>query len=85
MYDIVLSDYVIKKLAKIDKQIAKMILSWIDKNLVNNSNLKQLGKLLKGNYKDVWRFRIGSYRLLCEIIDDQLIVTDIDFGHRKNV
>jgi mRNA interferase RelE/StbE len=34
---------------------------------------------------DRWRIRIGSYRVVYEIVDDQLVVTVVRVGHRGEV
>jgi len=35
--------------------------------------------------RDAWRIRIGSYRVIYEINDEQLIVLVVTVGHRKDV
>jgi len=35
--------------------------------------------------RDVWRIRIGDYRVLYEIHDDRLIVLVLRAGHRKDI
>lgn len=85
MCKVVFSKGAIKQLKKLDRQIAKMILMWIEKNLNNIDNPHSLGKGLVGNNKGIWRYRIGNYRLLCNIKDDQLLILVIDAGHRKDI
>ncbi|WP_338024818.1 type II toxin-antitoxin system RelE/ParE family toxin [Anaerococcus marasmi] len=48
-------------------------------------NYRSIGKALVGQYKGLWRYRIGSYRVICDIRDDELIVLAIDIGHRKEI
>jgi len=40
-------------------------------------------KKLKGNYKDIYRYRIGNYRLFYKISEDTVIVFIIDIEDRK--
>jgi len=40
-------------------------------------------KKLKG--EDLYRIRIGVYRVIYEIIDDRLIITVVKVGHRKDI
>ena len=35
--------------------------------------------------RDAWRIRVGVYRVIYEIADDQLVVTVVDAGHRRDV
>lgn len=43
------------------------------------------GKGLKGNKAGLWRYRIGNYRLICEIIDNKLIILVLTVGHRREI
>ena len=79
------SDQFKKAFAKLDKPIQVMILAWIDKHLINVSDPRLYGKPLTGRLKGLWRYRIGSYHLLCEIIDHTFIIRFISIGHRKEI
>ena len=43
------------------------------------------GGVLKGEFAGLRRLRIGNYRIIYEVIDDQLVVLVVRIGHRKNV
>lgn len=36
-------------------------------------------------YDNAWRVRIGDYRVLYEVIDDQVLVTVVRVAHRRDV
>lgn len=74
-----------KSFKKLDRHSQKLIKNWIEGNLINCINPRFWGKALTGNFKGVWRYRIGSYRLLAKIDDDKLIIFAIDVGHRRNI
>lgn len=74
-----------KSLKKLDRQSQKLIKNWIEGNLMDCPDPRFSGKPLTGNFKGVWRYRIGSYRLLTKIDDDKLIIFAIDVGHRRNI
>ena len=74
-----------KQLEKLDKQIASLILGWIRKKLDGCSNPRIYGKSLLGDKSDLWRYRIGSYRLLCKIEDKKVTILILEVGHRKNI
>ena len=84
-YKVEFSDIALKKLKKMDRPIAALIIGYIEKNLVNCENPRAFGKALVGNQKDKWRYRVGDYRLLTLIEDDKVIITVIEIGHRKDV
>ena len=74
-----------KSFKKLDRQSQKLIKNWIEGNLMDCPDPRFSGKPLTGKFKGVWRYRIGSYRLLTKIDDDKLIIFAIDVGHRRNI
>ncbi|MDN6290811.1 MAG: type II toxin-antitoxin system RelE/ParE family toxin, partial [Tetragenococcus koreensis] len=71
-YNVVYEKKAIKQLSKLDKGQQKMIMGWIQKNLVQTNNPRQYGKTLKGELKSYWRYRVGNYRILADINDDKI-------------
>ena len=84
-YQVKYTERVIKELKKLDKYTRLMIYAWIDKNLVNCQNPRQHGKGLTANRSGQWRYRIGDYRLICHINDNELIILALSVGHRRDV
>ena len=75
----------IKQLRKLDKHTRNLIYSWIDKNLVNCENPRVHGKALVENRSGQWRYRIGDYRLICEIQEEKITILVLEVGHRRNI
>lgn len=74
-----------KEFKKLDRYTQKMIKSWIMKNLEGCENPRIHGKGLTANRAGQWRYRIGDYRLICEIYDTELVILALTVGHRKEV
>lgn len=74
-----------REFKKLDKYTQKMIKAWIDKHLEGCENPRQYGKGLTANRSGQWRYRIGDYRLICEISDGKLIILALAVGHRREV
>ncbi|XRJ98380.1 type II toxin-antitoxin system RelE family toxin (plasmid) [Latilactobacillus sakei] len=74
-----------KQLKKLDPTVAKAIFHWIDKNLENCDNPRTHGKGLTSNRSSEWRYRFGKYRIIAQIIDDELIINVIKIGLRNSV
>lgn len=74
-----------KEFKKLDRYTQRMIKAWIDKNLVNCGDPRQRGKGLAANRSGQWRYRIGDYRLICQINDDELVILALSVGHRRAV
>ena len=84
-YKVVYEKAALKKIQKMDRMQRSFVLSWIDKNLNNTSNPRKFGKALKGSYDNYWRYRVGNYRLIAKIDDQNIIIFLIDAGHRKDI
>ncbi|WP_455164113.1 type II toxin-antitoxin system RelE family toxin [Slackia exigua] len=75
----------LKQLKKMDRFDARLIVSWIDKNLEGCEDPRVYGKGLTANHAGEWRYRVGSYRILCVIQDDRLVIEVFSVGHRSTV
>lgn len=74
-----------KLIAKMDSQTKEKIQHFITDILPNLDNPRQTGKALQGDLKGLWRYRVGDYRLIAQIQDNELIILVIEIGHRKNI
>lgn len=74
-----------KEFRKLDRYTQRMIKAWIDKNLTNCSDPRRHGKGLTANRSGQWRYRIGDYRMICEIKDDKLVILALTVGHRREI
>ena len=72
-----------KQLKKIPIQEVQKIFNFLKKEVAKNP--RESGKPLKGQLREFWRYRVGSYRILAKIKDNQLIVLIIKIGHKKDV
>ena len=84
-YEVELSERFKKEFRKFDKYTQKMIRAWINKNLVGTENPRLHGKGLTANRSGQWRYRIGDYRLICNINDNKLIILALSVRHRRDV
>ena len=84
-YEIVTTEKFDRAFKKLDRQVQRLIKAWIDKNLSGTDDPRRYGKPLTANRIGQWRYRIGDYRLLAEINDNDLIIIAIDIGHRSKV
>jgi len=62
-YQVVYTKKAIKSLKKVDKAQQRVIIAWMEKNLMNVRDPRMLGKSLKGYLKSYWRYRVGNYRI----------------------
>jgi mRNA interferase RelE/StbE len=75
-----------KQLAKLDHHEAKRLTTFVRERLATLDDPRTMGKALTGPTLGVyWRYRVGDYRLLCDIQDKVLVILVIDIGHRKEI
>ena len=74
-----------KQLSKLDKTEAKRITSFLRQRLATLDNPRSSGKALSGPLGGLWRYRVGDYRLLCEIQDNVLCILVVKIGNRREV
>ena len=79
------SNYAEKQLRKLDKPVQKRLLDWLDDRIEGCKNPRHFGEPLRGEMAGLWRYRIGDYRVICEIQDQQLIVLALAVGHRREI
>ena len=74
-----------KQLDKIDPSQSKIITLWLLKNIDGCKDPRAQGSALSAEHKGKWRYRVGKYRVLVEIRDEELIVLALAVGHRREV
>ena len=74
-----------KQLKKFDKHISALIIGWLEKNIEGTNNLRNHGKSLVENRVGECRYRVGDYRIICEIKDEEVIVLVLEIGHRREI
>jgi mRNA interferase RelE/StbE len=74
-----------KQLAKLNKNVQVRIVDFFRYRVAVAENPRRLGKPLKGDKGEVWRYRIGDYRAICRIEDARIVVLVLQLGHRKEI
>lgn len=75
-----------KDLAKLDKQVARRITTFLRERLAVLDDPRSLGDALKGSrLGDFWKYRVGDYRIIAHIEDGQLRILVVRIGNRREV
>lgn len=74
-----------KALEKMDRFQAILIISWIEKHLEGIGNPRIHGESFIGNRGGQWRYRVGDYRLMAEIKDEEIVILILNSGHRRMI
>jgi mRNA interferase RelE/StbE len=74
-----------KQITKLDHQAQKSILNFMRERLAPADNPRQWGRALQGERRGLWRYRVGDYRLICDIQDEKITILVLELGHWKDV
>ncbi|GHP14298.1 hypothetical protein YK48G_17230 [Lentilactobacillus fungorum] len=74
-----------KALKKMDKHQSALITRWLYMNIDGIDDPHSRGKALTSNLSGYWRYRIGDFRVICEIHEDRLVVLVVSIGHRRDI
>lgn len=78
------SEHAKKQLLKMDRPAQEQIKKYMD-DISTLQDPRSRGKALKGNFADLWRYRSGDYRIICDIQDERILITILRIGYRKEV
>lgn len=73
-----------REMKKLDKQVAKRITAKL-REVSQLDDPRSMGKGLTGNLSGLWRYRVGDYRIICDIEDGVLLILVVDVAHRREV
>lgn len=84
-YKVEFADSFFDDMDKLDRGVQKQIMKWIEKHLHNVNFPTAPGKVLTGNLSGYVRFRVSNYRIISEINNNELILTNLHVGHRSTI
>lgn len=81
---IVLSNLFKRQFKRLDSVTQRRVNKYL-KEISDLENPRSRGKALTGDFKGVWRYRVGDYRILCHIMDKEMVITVMTVAHRSSV
>ena len=84
-WEIELAESAVKQLSGLDKAIQRRITKYLSERLAVADDPRVLGRALRGELSEYWRYRVGDYRLVCEIQDEVLTVLVVRIAHRNKI
>lgn len=79
------TDSALKELRKLDRQQVRRIIEFMDGRVAVSDDPRTHGKALTGPLGALWRYRVGDYRIICDIQDAVLCVLVVKIGKRKSI
>ena len=76
----------VKELAKLDKPVARRIVQFLRDRIAPLTDPRSLGEALRGDeLGSFWKYRLGDYRVVAEIVDRRVVIIVVRIGHRREV
>lgn len=80
-----ITDTAKKQLAKLDNQVQVTILRYLRERIATDENPRRHGAPLRRELTNRWKYRVGAYRLICDIQDKKVLVLILLVGHRSKI
>lgn len=75
-----------KEMRKINPEMRQRIRSFLHERLAALDDPRQTGAALQGSeLGNFWRYRVGDYRIICDIQGHKLVVLVVEIGHRREI
>lgn len=74
-----------QQLRKLDRQVTRRVLDFMDERVAGLEDPRSTGKALTGPLGAFWRYRVGDCRVICDIQDGALRVLVVQVGHRREI
>jgi mRNA interferase RelE/StbE len=75
-----------KHVEKLDAQTRRRLRNFLEGRIAALENPLQSGQALQGSHLgQFWRYRVGGYRINCDLQDRRLVVLVIEIAHRREV
>lgn len=85
-WQIYYSPQAVRNLDALDGPVARKITNYMRDRISTSKDPRSLGKALRGStWGDCWRYRCGDYRIIVDILDQEVVVNVLRVGNRKNV
>jgi len=71
---------------RFDPQIARRIFRFLDERVAKLDDPRSIGEALKGSeLGDLWKYRVGDYRIIARIEDEKVQILIVRVGNRREV
>jgi mRNA interferase RelE/StbE len=72
----------VRELNNLDPPVQKTLVEYMGQHIMTEADPRRLGKALKHELQGLWRYRVGDYRLICNIQDQTITVLVLAIGRR---
>ena len=75
-----------KELRKLDRPVQQRLLGFLRLRVAPLEDPRSIGEALAGERLGAfWKYRVGDWRLICDIQDERIVVRVLRLGHSREV
>ncbi|MBL8517045.1 MAG: type II toxin-antitoxin system RelE/ParE family toxin [Betaproteobacteria bacterium] len=85
-YEIEFDPDALKDLRKLDRPVQRRLVDFLKERVAPLDDPRALGEALAGaKLGSYWKYRVGDWRIICDIQDKRIVVRVLRVGNRKDV
>ena len=85
-YSIEFDPDAVKDLKKLDRPVQQRLIGFLRERVAQLDNPRSIGEALTGaGLGHYWKYRVGDWRIVCDIQDDKVVVRVLRVGNRKEI
>ena len=85
-YEIEFDPEAVKDLKKLDRPVQQRIVAFLRERVAKLDDPRQVGEALAGaQLGNYWKYRVGDWRIICDIQDRRIVVRVLRIGNRREV
>ncbi len=85
VWRIEVTDTAKKQLSKLDHKVQSEIVRYLREKISTDEDPRRFGAPLRKELAGRWKYRVGAFRIICEIQDEKVLVLVLMVGHRSRV
>lgn len=76
----------VKDLKKLDRLVQQHLIGFLKLRVATLANPRDIGEALAGGkLGSYWKYRVGDWRIICDIQDRRIVVRVLRIGNRREV
>ena len=76
----------LKDLKQLDKPVQQRLIGFLKERVAPLKDPRQIGEALTGaTLGNYWKYRVGDWRIICDIQDKRIVVRVLRVGNRRDM
>ncbi len=76
----------VKDLKKLDRPVQQRLVDFLKTRVATLDNPRSIGEALSGaKLGNYWKYRVGDWRIICDIQDHRIVVRVLRIGNRREL